>query len=328
MKKNILLIIFMLLILPKLFSEILVQTTQSPVGEHQFIVNKYYFQQAAPIITEKNSAILIQTNVTEQTISQCSQTEFSFNLANPTLKTQTYSISVKDFEGTVYLSPNVIIPSKEIRKINLILMPDCKFSGTLNPKIVVETDKETAELSLLLNVLPVKFETITQKDCLFYYNESVCNSNNYIRFYQGTKYILNLDEMFFDPDEDKLEYSADAFNLVVKIKNGKAIITPLNDFYGSEQVVFYADDLKGGKAQSQTFYFHVLSNGKSSFENFILLNLPMVLGFIILVFIFLLIIAFLISPLGKNKSKDADINNEDIPEPPKKNNRVREIRKK
>ena len=137
MKKNIIFIIFALLILPITFSEILVQTTEGELDQHQFIVNKYYFQQSQPQLIEENSAILIQPNVSEKTISQCSQTEYSFNLANPTQKTQTYLVKIKDFEGIAYLPPNLIIPKQEIRKINIILMPNCKFTGIANPKVSV-----------------------------------------------------------------------------------------------------------------------------------------------------------------------------------------------
>lgn len=332
MRKNILFIIFIILLLPITFSEILLQTTETSNNGHSFTVNKYYFQNMPSIPEDDTSAILIQPNITEKTISQCSQIEYSFLLANPTLKTQSYSIGVEDFKGTAYLPPNLIIPSKEIRKINLILMPECEFSGSINPKIIVETLEEKAKLSLILNVLPVEIQTITENDCLFFYNETICNSEDYIKFYQGTKYYINLDDLFFDPDGDKLEYSATSLNLDISIKKGKAKITPLYDFYGAEQVVFYADDLKGGKAQSKTFYFHVLNNGRSSLENFFILNLPLVLGILIFIFIILLLIALIIRPIKetktekektKNSKKDIDLESdeEDMPAPPKPSKR-------
>ncbi len=317
----------MLLLLPIAFSEILIETTTNGMDGHQFVVNKYYFQQIPQMPIEEGSAILILPNITEKTINQCTQAEFSFKLGNPTKETQTYSIGVEDFEGIAYISPNVIIPGEQVRKINLILMPECDFIGKHNPKVIVETTEERAEFPLLLDVLPVDVDKITPYDCLYYYNESVCNSDRYIRFYQGTKYIIDLDELFYDPDGDKLDYSADSLNLNVKIRNSKATITPLYDFYGSEQIVFYAEDPEGGTARSEVFYFHVLSNGRSYIENFVLLNMSLILGFFVLIIVILFLIFLIIRPKNRQEKQEDKEKISEPPKPPKKEYKARKSRK-
>ncbi len=305
MRKNIIFIIFMLLLLPVAFSEIVVETMEGPSNGHQFIVNKYYFQQF-PVPEDESSAIFIRPNVTEQTISQCSQAEFSFLLANPTYSAQTYSVGITDFKGTAYLPPHVIIPAREIRKINLILAPDCTLSGNFNPKIVVETAAEEAQLPLLLNVLPVDIDQTTESECRFYYNTTVCESDYYIRFYQGRRFDLDLGALFFDPDGDRLRYSAEAENLDISIRDSTAVIKPLYDFHGAESVVFYADDGKGGQASSRRFYFHVLDNNRPYLENFIMLNLPLVVGGAVLILLVLMMLIIVVASSRNTREKDEE----------------------
>ncbi|MBT3720076.1 hypothetical protein HN789_05030 [archaeon] len=329
MRKDIILIIITLLLLPIAFGEIVLHTESDPENGHQFVVNKYYFQQEKPIIPIKEgSAILIDPRNTENTVSQCSQVEFSFTLANPTSKTQTYFFDIESFEGTAYLPQSLIIPSQKVRGINVILEPECKFFGSMNPKIVVETSEEIAKLPLLLHILEVNIETITPNDCVYYFEEGVCGSESYIRFYQGTRYEMDIGELFYDPDGDKLDYSAEAENIEIKIKKNKAIIKPRYDFTGAESVIFYANDGKGGEAVSKTFYFHVLDNGRPYVENFILLNLSTIVGIVILFLLLMILIAVMIRSGNEYEEKHnhKELKSEEVPPPPKP--KKQNIRKK
>ena len=179
--KKLLLCIIFLTILPIAFSEIVLQTTTYE-NSHDFVINKYYFQsQAQPVKPENLPSILIEPLVTEATINVCEKAELSFKLTNPSLKTQVYSFKVEDYVGTAYLFSNLIIPAKESRVINFMLMPDCDISGNVNPKLIVETETELASLPVLLHVIPKEVEivdVITESDCEYYYNETVCSSED------------------------------------------------------------------------------------------------------------------------------------------------------
>jgi len=67
---------------------------------------------------------------------------------------------------------------------------------------------------------------------------------------KNTKLEVNLDEYFYDPDFDELEYSyrtlEDMQNINVKIKDGIATFIPRRNWYGTETVIFIGDDGKGG----------------------------------------------------------------------------------
>ena len=299
--RKLLLSIIFLIILPVAFSEIVLQTTTYE-NSHDFVIDKYYFQaQQQPTKPEKLPSILIEPLVTESTINACEKAELTFKVTNPSLKTQVYSFKIDDFIGTAYLFPNLIIPAKESRIINFVLVPNCNIAGNINPKLIIETEYDHATLPVLLHIGAIEVEVITETDCKYYFNETVCDSEDYIRFYQGNTYVIDLSEMFFDPDGDKLFYSANAQNIKVKIKDDRALLKPRWDWYGAEEIVFKADDMKGGNAVSRMFFIHVLHNGKSHLENFILGNWVYLLSGFVLLLIFVLLLVWILKPENNNE---------------------------
>jgi hypothetical protein len=269
-KHSIALFVIILALLPMSFAEIVIQTatTSEPVqtatkgnqDTHTFIVNKYYTQTTIPQQPGTEIKIMIQQNISEVKINQCAQANFSFKITNPSSKSQIYSFSVKDFTGTAYITPNLLLNSKQSKIVSYTLLPDCSLVGIANPKIHVETEdkSEEADIPVILKIESTQPQ-IDDTKCESFYSKTICESNYYLRFNEDTTYNLDLSKWFYDPDGDKLTYSTkQGVNLDIQLKGEIAKIKPRRDWYGTEEVLFYATDNKGGKAESKKFYVQVL----------------------------------------------------------------------
>ncbi|MFH2020835.1 MAG: hypothetical protein ABIJ34_05445 [archaeon] len=279
--KQYLFILISLIVISAVSAEIVVNTGSDKLISHTFLVNKYY-SNVAEIISPA-AEILVFPIVSEQSIENCAKANFSFKLTNPTLNTIKYSFSVTDFTGTVYLSPEILISGKESRIMHISLLPECDIIGNLNPKIIIETENENAIIPLLLHA---SGDVISESECRFYYNESICNSLYYKRFYQDNKLSLDLSEYFYDPDQDILSYKTrDNLNLDVKFRKNIAEISARNGFFGSENFIIEAEDGNGGKTENQ-FYFQVLKSDAVRLPTLLIISL------IIIGVLFLLLIIF------------------------------------
>jgi len=270
LKHSIAILVIILALLPMSFAEIVIQTigTSEPVqttttnlDTHTFIVNKYYTQETTqPQQPGKEIKIMIQQNISEAKINQCTQANFSFKITNPSSRSQIYSFSVKDFSGTAYITPNLLLASKQSKIVFFTLIPDCSLAGIINPKIHVETEdkSEEADIPVILKIETI-LPQVDESKCESFYSKTICESNYYLRFNEDTTYNLDLSKWFYDPDGDKLTYSTkQGVNLDVQLKGTIAKIKPRRDWYGTEEILFYATDNKGGKAESKKFYIQVL----------------------------------------------------------------------
>ncbi|MCM2325251.1 MAG: hypothetical protein NDI94_02220 [Candidatus Woesearchaeota archaeon] len=249
-------------------------------NSHVFVVNKYILDVRTDL-----PPISIQPIVSEALVSSCSPGNFSFILKNPSLYEHTYSFDLNNFKGVVYHIQQLTLKSKESRQINLKLQPDCGSIGRLYPYLTVTSGNQKANLQLVMDV-----SGADNTQCRYYFSETECSSPQYIRIMQGSSATLNLKEWFYDPDKDDLTYSVESSGVSVKIsEEGKAVLRPRWDYIGAEEVVFKADDEKGGIASSRVFYVHVYPNGRSYLQNFLYAYfLYLLVGF--LLFVILLII--------------------------------------
>ncbi len=269
-----------LILLPFSLAEIVIQTTGTASGlsnvenstsgsldTHTFVVNRYYpSTPTQPQQQTIQTSLMIQQIVSEAQIIQCNEANFSFKITNPSSLSEIYSFSIKDFSGTGYITPNLQLASKETKIVYYKLVPDCSLTGTINPRIYVETQNsnEEAEIPVILKIDPGNF--IGQSECSYYYNTTICESNYYVKFNEDTTYKIDLSKWFYDPDGDKLIYSAkEGVNLNINIKGSIAYLKPTRDWFGKEEIVFYATDEKGGEAISRKFFVHVVDTEEKGF---------------------------------------------------------------
>lgn len=277
--------------------------------EHEFTVYKYYYQtQVVPEIivnqTEQKRMleITISTNKTNYTIDSCDTAAPSFLLTNPSTEQHIYSFSIENYVGEAQVPTDIFLPGRSAVMINFGLTPKCGKSGDFNPRLVVETANEKAKLPILLHVLPV--DLLDEEDCSFYYNASVCGSNSYVKILQGSSYVIDLSEMFYDPDGDYLKYSVEYSGAAkIWIWRNKATIKPRFDWYGKEEIVFIAEDGKGGKAESRKIFLHVVPNRKSYAQNFLAAYFIPILSLFALLIIAIVTIIFLKNRGPKQVSK-------------------------
>ncbi len=230
--------------------------------KHSFEVNKYYSQYQEGEL----QIIMIEPIVSEASIMQCRKANFSFKLTNIAPTEQLYSFRVENFDGLAYITPNLKLNPGNIAQVRYILQPNCNSSGILTPEIVVETSSKKAIVPVVLTVNKTKQEVIDETKCETHFNSTVCDSNYYIRFYEDTKYELDLSEMFYDPDEDELEFGySNGFNINIKLRDNKATLLPQKNWYGTEEIIFTAEDGRGGYAQSKNFFIHVIDREEISF---------------------------------------------------------------
>ncbi len=253
---------------------------------HVFYVNKYYVSSAPQNSPE---GFYIEPVASEKSIDSCGEADFSFKLKNYG-ESQVFRLNIEDFKGIAYYSNSLIMGENDLKLIQVKLKPDCSVIGTINPKVVIETDEEKAVLPLLLHISGS--QPVSENNCLYYYNSTVCGSAAYVRIIQGNTYVVDLGDMFYDPDEDSLTYDAKASSLDVTIKGDKAEIKPKWHYTGAEKVTFNAEDGKGGIAYSKTYYFQVVSNERGFLLNFLLGNWIWVAVIVVLCLIILLLLIF------------------------------------
>jgi hypothetical protein len=261
--KKVILIIAMLVLLSVALVSAEISVSQE--NSHSFLVNT--LSSSTPTIPQQTvpgMSIVIQQLNAARIISPCEQANFSFKITNQNSVQKIYSFSVDEFEGTAFITPNIMLNPKETKIIDFILTPECSSTTILNPKVHVETDDEEAEIPVIINI---NGTYVDSDSCSYYYDNTICNSPYYIRVAKGETYVLDLSKWFYDPDTDKLEYSfTKSANLDIEISGNKAKIKAREDWQGTEKILFYANDGKGGKAESKMFYIHVVSE-EASFWN-------------------------------------------------------------
>jgi hypothetical protein len=272
MKRGIILTSFFILAIAMVSAEVYVfefdnlpETDPRPAARviHTFEINKYYPAASEPDI---GTSIMIHNVKSEATISRCQDANLSFRITNTGRNPQIYDFSAKDFAGTLHITPNLYLMPGEARIVNYRLVPDCSLSGEINPHIIVEA-RDSFEEAQIPVILRIEGIYIDASSCEYHFNSTICESDYYLRFNQNRVYNLDLSNWFFDPDGDKLEYGArENINLNIDIKGSKVSIRPVRNWHGTEQVVFYADDGKGGVASSARFYVHVIETKDSFFQ--------------------------------------------------------------
>ncbi|MEM4397292.1 MAG: hypothetical protein QW757_01550 [Candidatus Woesearchaeota archaeon] len=214
-----------------------------------------------------NKEIKIIPIKTEAEINQCESANFSFQISNPSNYRVIYNFKVKNFNGAVYLTQNLLLGNYETKIVNFKLVPDCKIFGNFNPFVYVETKKEEAVIPLLIKIKETeKQETIDENNCKYYYDEAICSSALYTRMKKNSVYKLDLSKWFYDPDQNKLKFISNYIdNIDVTIKGNIAYIKPSKNWYGTREIVFTAEDEYGAKT-TRVFYFHVLNQEKTFWE--------------------------------------------------------------
>jgi len=106
-------------------------------------------------------------------------------------------------------------------------------------------------------------ETLEQQDLEIIEEEQIGISNQ--EWDKNTVQTIDLSKYFSDPDMDKLYYSnTELQNINIDYKDNKAVLTPLKNWHGSEFVIFTADDMKGGKVESNLVKLTVKDVSKTS----------------------------------------------------------------
>ena len=125
----------------------------------------------------------------------------------------------------------------------------------------------------------------------FYETPSENKSALYHEWKENTPYMIDLDKYFTDPDLDVLTYTASQPNHVqVKIDGSMATLRPEHNWAGTEQIVFTANDKKGGVTDSPIMTLHVMKRqpiGPMAYWNTYCTHINLVL-FIVLVLLVLL----------------------------------------
>lgn len=76
-------------------------------------------------------------------------------------------------------------------------------------------------------------------------------SFTYMLFNEGETRVINLNDHFYDPDSDVLTFGfTETENFDVELDEGVVSITPQDGFVGEEEIVFFAQDDKGGRISS------------------------------------------------------------------------------
>jgi PGF-pre-PGF domain-containing protein len=118
---------------------------------------------------------------------------------------------------------------------------------------------------------------------------------------QGEQRSIRLNEYFADPDGDPLEFglTEQVENIDIWFKDGIAYLTPDAEFIGERTVVFTADDLKGGYAESNPVKLIV----KNKTLNYLSKIVKFALGLIILLALIAVVIK-LIAMIKENLSDE------------------------
>jgi amino acid transporter len=117
------------------------------------------------------------------------------------------------------------------------------------------------------------------------------NSSLYHEWKENTPYQIDLNQYFTDADKDVLSYtSSQPDHVNVKIENSLVTLTPEHNWAGEEQIVFTANDKKGGVTDSPIMTLRVMKKqpvGPMAYWNTYCIHVNLVL-FIILVLLVLL----------------------------------------
>ncbi|MFH1401066.1 MAG: hypothetical protein ABIH41_06115 [Nanoarchaeota archaeon] len=81
----------------------------------------------------------------------------------------------------------------------------------------------------------------------------------YYEMFEDTSLMIDLNQYFSDPDQDVLVYRpVSGRNLSIDIVDGVATIAPVRDYFGTETVVFRADDQRGGVVDSPVITIKII----------------------------------------------------------------------
>lgn len=96
-------------------------------------------------------------------------------------------------------------------------------------------------------------------------DKSLINSSNLI-WYEDNSQKLDMNDYFFDPDNDTLYFSVESMpeNISVEIEGAKAELTPDKDWFGNARIRFLAVDNYGGEITSQRINLEVLEVPEST----------------------------------------------------------------
>ncbi|MFA6073574.1 MAG: hypothetical protein WC758_05655 [Candidatus Woesearchaeota archaeon] len=91
-------------------------------------------------------------------------------------------------------------------------------------------------------------------------DKTLINNSNLI-WYQDHSYNVDLNNYFFDPDQDELTFSLEnePENISVKIVDSNAKLTPDKGWFGNSRIRFSAKDNYGGEIESQRINLEVIS---------------------------------------------------------------------
>jgi len=127
----------------------------------------------------------------------------------------------------------------------------------------------------------------------FYEQPTVDKTGMLHEWKQNAVYTLNLEQYFNDPDMDVLSYTASQpYHIDVKIEGNTAILRPEHNWAGEEQIVFTANDDKGGVADSPVMTLKVLKKqpvGVMGYWNVYCKHINIVLFIVIILLVLLLL---------------------------------------
>jgi hypothetical protein len=85
-------------------------------------------------------------------------------------------------------------------------------------------------------------------------------------WYENTNLTIDLSQYFSDPDRDKLYYTnTELQNIATYYQNDYVTLKPEKNWIGSEFVIFTADDMKGGKVDSNIVKLTVKAQAEPTF---------------------------------------------------------------
>ncbi|MBN1645877.1 hypothetical protein JW868_02440 [Candidatus Woesearchaeota archaeon] len=112
-----------------------------------------------------------------------------------------------------------------------------------------------------------------------------------IQWFEDNQHVMDLNDYFEDPDLDSLSYTSTFVeNINVSISGSKVTFTPDYNWHGTRQVIFTADDGKGGVTDSSVLTLEVLDVKEKTLGNiFGLYCCYIFLGLLLLIWIVVMI---------------------------------------
>jgi uncharacterized membrane protein len=118
------------------------------------------------------------------------------------------------------------------------------------------------------------------------------SNSSYFTWYEDSSYVIDLNQYFYDPDNDTLVFSVEDMpeNISIRIDGSKATLTPDKDWSGTSRIRFVAADTYGGTATSARISLNVVEVPEFSwtsfyFRNCIYVNALLLILFLALVFL-------------------------------------------